>query len=93
MWDEVERAVRAHRTVRERYLTELLKLVPVLSYTEQTAYQRARIWADLESRGKRTGYYDLIVAATAIERGSKVVTFNKKHFTDVTGLTVIDPRE
>jgi predicted nucleic acid-binding protein len=26
------------------------------------------------------GAYDLIVAATAMERGSEVVTFNRRHF-------------
>ena len=37
------------------------------------------------------GYYDLIVAATAMERGSGVATFNKKHFQMVKGLNLIDP--
>jgi len=30
--------------------------------------------------GKMIGYYELIVAATALQRGSEVVTFNKRHF-------------
>jgi predicted nucleic acid-binding protein len=38
------------------------------------------------------GDYDLIVAATAIERGSTVATFNKRHFEKVEGLTVIEPK-
>ena len=38
------------------------------------------------------GYYDVIVAATALERGSEVATFNRRHFSQVKGLTVIEPK-
>ena len=38
------------------------------------------------------GYYDLIVAATALEHGSAVATFNERHFSEVRGLKVIKPR-
>ena len=46
----------------------------------------------LESVGKMIGSYDLIVAATALERGSDVATFNRRHFAPVKGLKVIEPR-
>jgi predicted nucleic acid-binding protein len=67
-------------------------LLPIIPYTEQTAYEHARIWAQLSAAGKLIGYYDLIVAATALERGSGVATFNKKHFSAVAGLKVIEPK-
>jgi predicted nucleic acid-binding protein len=38
------------------------------------------------------GFYDVIVAATAVERGSTLVTFNNKHFMQVKALNVIEPR-
>jgi tRNA(fMet)-specific endonuclease VapC len=91
LWHGVERAVGAHKTRREQYLQAILNSLPVISYTEQTAYEHARIWAELESKGKMIGFYDVIVAATALERGSDVATFNKKHFAQVKGLTVIEP--
>lgn len=37
------------------------------------------------------GYYYVIVAETALERGSQVATFNKKHFMQVKGLSVVEP--
>ncbi len=37
------------------------------------------------------GFYDLIVAATAVERNGQVATFNKRHFARVPGLKVIEP--
>jgi len=65
---------------------------PPLPYTEQTAYEHARIWAELEAAGKMIGAYDLIVAATALERASDVATFNTRHFGSVPGLKVIQPQ-
>ena len=92
LWHGVERATGAHRAKRRQYLQTVLASLPVLPYTEQTAYEHARLWAELETSGKMIGYYDLIVAATALERGSDVATFNQRHFTQVKGLTVIEPK-
>ena len=92
LWHGVERATGAHKLTRQRYLNALLESLPILPYTEQTAYRHARIWAELEASGKMIGYYDLIVAATALERGSQVATFNKRHFAQIRGLSVIEPK-
>lgn len=66
--------------------------MPIVPYTEQTAYEHARIWTELEASGKMIGFYDLIVAATALERGSEVATFNVRHFAKIRGLSVIEPK-
>jgi tRNA(fMet)-specific endonuclease VapC len=91
LWHGIERATGTHRAKRQQYLEALLAGLPVIPYTEQTAYEHARVWAKLEASGKMIGYYDIIVAATALERGSAVVTFNQRHFAQVKGLTVIEP--
>ncbi len=91
LWHGVERASGVYRSRRIQYLQSVLAPLPVIPYTEQTAREHARIWAALEAAGKMTGAYDLIVAATALERGSEVATFNRKHFDFVPGLTVIEP--
>ena len=92
LWHGVERATGSHRAKRQQYLQTILNALPIIPYTEQTAYEHARIWADLEASGQRIGFYDLIVAATALERGSEVATFNEKHFARVKGLSVIEPQ-
>lgn len=92
LWHGVERATGANRMKRQKYLEAILTSLPIVPYTEQTAFEHARLWADVESSGKMIGYYDLIVAATALERGSSVATFNQKHFKQVKGLTVIEPK-
>ena len=92
LWHGVERAVGTRRTTRQQYLQTILASLPIIPYTEQTAYEHARIWAELEASGKMIGFYDLIVAATALERGSEVATFNQRHFAQVKGLTLIEPK-
>jgi tRNA(fMet)-specific endonuclease VapC len=93
LWHGVERATGTRRKVtRQRYLEAVLESLPIIPYTEQTAYEHARIWAELEVSGKMIGFYDLIVGATALERGSELATFNKRHFGQIRGLSVIEPR-
>jgi tRNA(fMet)-specific endonuclease VapC len=91
IWHGVERAVGATRIRREQYLQSVIGLMPIIPYTEDTGYEHARIWALLESSGKMIGDYDMVVAATALERGCSVATFNQKHFAGVPGLKVIAP--
>jgi tRNA(fMet)-specific endonuclease VapC len=91
LWHGVQRATAAHRARREAYLKMIFETLPIVPYTEVTAVEHARLWAELESSGKMIGYYDLIIAATALEHGSRVATFNKRHFSQVPGLKVIVP--
>lgn len=92
LWHGVERGTGANRIKRQNYLNAILEATPVIPYTERTAYEHARIWAELEASGKMIGFYDLIVAATALERGSQVATFNRRHFAQIKGLSVIEPK-
>ncbi|HEY9175918.1 MAG TPA: hypothetical protein VI136_26860 [Verrucomicrobiae bacterium] len=60
--------------------------------TEETAHEHARIWVQLERCGLTMGYYDLEVAATALERADALATFNRKHFEAIPGLTIVEPK-
>ena len=92
LWHGVERATGKHKDSRRRYLSAVLQSLPIIPYTEQTAYEHARIWAELEVSGKMIGFYDVIVGATALERGNQVATFNRRHFGQIRGLRVIEPK-
>lgn len=88
LWHGAERASQRYKSEREFYLRTLLSTIRILPYTEATAFEHARLWAELESSGKMIGYYDLIIAATALEHASAVATFNERHFRPVRGLTI-----
>jgi len=92
LWHGLERASGTHKARRQTYIETVLATFPVIPYTDLTARIHARLWASLESSGKMIGYHDLIVAATAVERGSAVATFNIRHFSVVKGLKVIEPK-
>src|SRR5580698_8174672 len=62
LWHGVECGVGTHRAKRQRYIQTIMAEFPIIPYTEETAYEHARIWAELEATGKMVGYYDLIVA-------------------------------
>jgi hypothetical protein len=73
----VESATGTHKISRQRYSNTIPESLPIIAYTEQTAYE-ARICAELEGSGKRIGA--LIVAVTVLEHGTKLASFNKQHF-------------
>ena len=76
-----------------QFLEYIIAPLPIIPYTRQTGLIHARIWAQLESIGKMIGYYDVIIAANALERGSSLATFNHRHFDLVSGLKVIEPQK
>ncbi len=91
LWHGVERAIGLQRRRRARYIESFFSATRILPYELQTAFEHARIWADLDARGKMIGHYDLIVDATALEHGAQLATFNKRHFSRVPGLNVVVP--
>jgi tRNA(fMet)-specific endonuclease VapC len=54
LWHGVERASAGHRVRRQRYLEAVIVALPVISYTEQTAYHHARIWPGWRVPAKRS---------------------------------------
>lgn len=86
-----ERGRGAQRIKREQFFQRIVPAFTVLPFTFATALIHAKLWAALESSGEMIGPHDLIVAATALENGDAVATFNTRHFGQVPGLEVIKP--
>ena len=57
-----------------------LRALHEIPFSDQTAEQAARIRNALESKGNPIGPMDLLIAATAIESGLKLVTGNQREF-------------
>jgi predicted nucleic acid-binding protein len=43
LWHGVERATGTHKVTRKRYLDAVLESLPIIPFTEQTAYEHAPI--------------------------------------------------
>jgi|SRR5208282_1333914 len=92
LWHGAERATGVHQAKRRLFLQRILQSFGVVPYGEDTAFEHARLWAELESSGRMIGAHDLILAATAVHAGHAVATFNLRHFASVKGLKVIEPK-
>ena len=64
--------------------------VTVLDLTEPIAHRAAMIDSALRTQGQRLGLADLLIAATALERGLTLVTHSTRRFAGVAGLTALD---
>jgi tRNA(fMet)-specific endonuclease VapC len=85
----VERAPAAHRSRRMQFLEQVFQSFEVIPYTERTALEHGRLWAELEARGTMIAAHDLILAATATEGGYVVATFNTRHLAAIQGLRLV----
>jgi tRNA(fMet)-specific endonuclease VapC len=62
---------------------EFLRRFECVPFGRHAAALAGQLRVDLESRGKMIGPFDLLIAATAIVRGAKLVTHNVEEFSRV----------
>jgi predicted nucleic acid-binding protein len=88
----IELADTAERAAtRARALAAIESVVDVLTYTDATAIQHARLIAHVRRAGTPRGAHDLIIAAHAAETGRTVLTRDlKAGFAELPGVLAID---
>lgn len=84
----IHRARAAQRPKREAFVESILGTVAVLPFDLRAARIHARIWADLASRGRMVGERDLMIAATAVAYGHRVLTSDARSFPRIPGTDV-----
>lgn len=84
---EVERGLMAKQATR---LLAQFRAIAEASNVEEVSVailrRAAVLWADAQARGAPRNDADLIIAATALERGLALVTGNVRHFEWIEGL-------
>lgn len=68
----------------------LLNTISVLPFEREDARVSAQLRASLNSQGTPIGAYDVLLAASALRRGLKIVTHNAREFGRVGGLGLED---
>jgi tRNA(fMet)-specific endonuclease VapC len=68
----------------------LLQLVALVEVTEPIAHRAAMLTYTFRSRGRRIGLADLLIAASAVEFQSTLVTHSTRLFVNIPGLNVVD---
>jgi tRNA(fMet)-specific endonuclease VapC len=82
-------ATAAQRQRRETFVENLLAVLPVIPFDLVTARIHASLWASLAANGTSVGTHDLLIGATAIATGYRVVTHDRRGFGRIPGLEVI----
>jgi tRNA(fMet)-specific endonuclease VapC len=66
----------------------LREIFPIVEATNAIMETYASIKAEIENRGKPLDDFDLVIAATAICLGYRLVTNNERHFRQIEGLQI-----
>jgi predicted nucleic acid-binding protein len=77
------------RARRESFLNELLTDLTVYPYTKETALLAGKLDGEQQSRGVVIPFGDLLIGATALSLGYKILTGNVRDFGRIPGLTVV----
>ena len=86
---EILRGLKAKKAVRQTTAFDNFCAANiVLSMTDEVIVRASDIYADLRTRGEIIGDADILIAASALVQGLKVVTNNEKHFERIHGLTI-----
>jgi tRNA(fMet)-specific endonuclease VapC len=77
------------RQRRQRFLDELLTVVPIQPVTVRIALRAGQIDGQSQAKGVRIPLSDLLIGVSALELGYGVGTANVRHFQLIPGLNVI----
>lgn len=80
----------ARRARRSAFVEGILSAIKILDFTSDVARRHAELYAQLSRAGKMIGAHDLMIAATALNYGHKVLTDNVAEFRRVDGLDVVE---
>jgi tRNA(fMet)-specific endonuclease VapC len=76
------------REKRQRFLDELMSVVPPHPVTMAAALRAGRIDGESQANGIRIPFSDLLIGVTALEVGYAVATHNVRHFRLIPNLAV-----
>ena len=76
----------------EKFTRELFEVITIIPLEYDIAKKVGEIRAELESKGKVIGSYDLLIAGTAISKGLIMITNNTREFSNIEGLEIEDWR-
>jgi predicted nucleic acid-binding protein len=74
---------------RRQFLEDLIVNIPIYPITTELARRAGRIDAELQEKGVRVAFQDLLIGVSALELGYSVATQNLRHFRMIPGLNVV----
>lgn len=77
------------RARAERFVEDLLALIPMIPFDLDVARVHARLDAELSAAGTAVGDADLLIAATAVTLDYRIATRDLRSFPRIRGLEVV----
>lgn len=77
------------REKRQRFLDELISVVPVHPVTVALALRAGQIDGQSQAKGIRIPLSDLLIGVTALDLGYRIATHNVRHFKLIPGISII----
>ncbi len=74
---------------RQRFLNELMSVVPVHPITPSVALRAGHIDGQSQAKGIRIPLSDLLIGVTALELGYEIATHNVRHFKLIPDLGIV----
>lgn len=78
------------RDQRQRFLSELLSVVPVHPVSVALALRAGHIDGETQANGIRIPLSDLLIGVTALELGYRLATHNVRHFKLIPKLSIVE---
>ena len=85
----IYRAQSAAALSRDSFIGELLNVVEVYPYTNETAMLAGKIDGEQQGRGITVPFSDLLIGANALEVDYSLLTVNVWHFRLIPSVTVV----
>lgn len=80
------------RDARRAYVDEILESLPIIAYDRKVAVEHAELLIAVRAQGRPRGAHDLLIAATARATDRRIVTADRKAFTDLPGVAASSHR-
>jgi predicted nucleic acid-binding protein len=77
------------REKRQRFLNELISVLPVHPVTAAVALRAGQIDGQSQAKGIRIPLSDLLIGVTALDLDYRIATRNERHFQQIPGLKII----
>jgi tRNA(fMet)-specific endonuclease VapC len=86
---EILRGLKAKNATRQlENFDRLCSVSVVLALTDEAVVEAATIYANLKNRGDLIMDADILIAASAIVRGLKIITNNERHFQRIPNIQI-----
>ena len=85
--------LRGDNQDEDRYWKTMFARMKILAFDAGCAEKAAKIYKDIKQKGSLIEAEYLLIGATALQHGLPLATGNKRHFSRISGLQLVEPQD